>query len=125
MQRRKKRTIKLNDIPALENLLQEVYTDACNQITEVNVLVHNLDTMAAPTDIDDLTKVAKEKTNALKLKDSAARLKLDISKMMNEVIKQSGESENKPSDMNSEMFNDNSAFDKIRDLIKAEENSNK
>lgn len=125
MQRSKKRKIKLNDTPALENLLQEVYTDACNQITEVNILVHNLDTMVSPDNVDDLAKIAKEKTSALKLKDSAARLKLDISKMMNEVIKQNGELESKPESLTDNMFADNSAFDAIRDLIKQEEIDNK
>lgn len=123
MRRRKSKPIKLNDLPALENLLQEVYTDATNQITEVSEIILQLDTMAQPTDVDDLTKIVKEKTNALKLKDSATRIKIDVSKMMREVMKDSGEgTESNIITNNSNVeFTDNDAFDQIRRLIEEEE----
>lgn len=127
MRRRKPKTIKLNDLPALENLLQEVYTDATNQITEVSEIILQLDTMAQPSDVDDLTKIVKEKTNALKLKDSATRIKIDVSKMMREVMKDSGEgTESTVISNNSNVeFSDNDAFDQIRKLIEEEEKNKK
>lgn len=123
MRRKKNKTIRLNDLPALENLIQEVYTDANNQIVEVNTILTQLDTQAQANDVDDLTKIVKEKTNALKLKDSATRIKLDASKLMNEIIKNSGDNSEQSvlaGNGNVEFANDD-AFDEIRRMIEEEE----
>lgn len=120
MQRRRKKIVKLNDIPALENLLQEVYVDACNQMSEASEIIGNLDTMAQPTDVDDLTKISKEKTNALKLKETASKMKLDISKLMNDIIKQSEISDSVDDKSSGVMFDNNDVFDAIRNSIEEE-----
>ena len=112
--------VKLNDIPALETLLEEVYVDAGNQISDTNELLNYLSTMAVPSDIDDLTKIAKEKTAALKVKEGATRLKLDISKLMNDVIKQSKDDVDVEMTASETSFEDNSAFDAVRDMLAKE-----
>lgn len=92
MQRKRNKAIKLSDKNALEKLLQETYTDANLQITSTNDVMGELTTNTPdPSDVDDATKIAKEKANLLKVRDSAIRLKLDISKIMNEVLKHDGD----------------------------------
>ena len=90
MNRRKKTKLKLNDINSLEGLLQETYVDACNQISNAQNVIDVLITTTEPQDVDDITKIAKEKISALKAKDSGIRIKIEIGKLMNEVIKHNG-----------------------------------
>ena len=42
-------------------------------------------------DVDDLTKIAKSKTDALKVKDSAMKVKLELAKIQNDSIKNNGD----------------------------------
>ena len=90
MNRRKKTKLKLNDINSLEGLLQETYVDACNQISNAQNVIDVLITTTEPQDVDDITKIAKEKISAVKAKDSGIRIKIEIGKLMNEVIKHNG-----------------------------------
>jgi hypothetical protein len=90
MPRRKKLNIKLDDIASFQNLLQEVYHDACGQINDAQSTINNLVNSAEPVDTDDHTKIAKAKTDALKIKDSAIKIKLDVSRLQNDVIKNKG-----------------------------------
>jgi hypothetical protein len=39
-----------------------------------------------PVDVDDITKIAKGKVDALKIKDSAIKIKLEIAKLQNDII---------------------------------------
>ena len=91
MTRRKTKMVKINDPASLEKLLQETYTDACGLISETGTIIHELVVNGQPEDSDDLAKITKEKINALKVRDSAIRIKLDVSKLMNDVIKYNGE----------------------------------
>ncbi len=90
MPRRKKQSIKTNDVNSLTSLLQEVYNDACSNINDAQKVINEMSNAAEPEDVDDLTKIAKEKTNALKVKDSAIKLKLEVGKIQNDIIKNSG-----------------------------------
>ena len=90
MPRKKKQKIKINDSEALEGLLQEAYNDACANIISAQNNINEMSNAAEPEDVDDLTKIAKEKTSALKVKDSAIRLKLEIAKMASDIIKSKG-----------------------------------
>lgn len=93
MPRKKKQEIKTNNVESLEGLLQETYNDACANINDAQKNINELANSAEPEDVDDLTKIAKEKTNALKLKDSAIRIKLEIAKLQNDVLKNKGDAE--------------------------------
>lgn len=88
--RKRKQTIKVNNTDSLQGLMQETYNDACGQIIDTQKIINELSLSITPEDIDDLTKVIREKTNALKLKDAAIKVKLDIGKLMNDIIKHNG-----------------------------------
>ena len=90
MPRKKKQQIKLDDTNALEGLLQEAYNDACANIVAAQNNINEMSNAAEPEDVDDLTKIAKEKTSALKIKDSAMRLKLEIAKLQSDIMKHKG-----------------------------------
>lgn len=93
MPRKKKQEIKTNDVNSLEGLLQETYNDACANINDAQNAINEMSNAAEPEDVDDLTKIAKEKTNALKIKDSAMRIKLEIAKLQSDILKHSGNAE--------------------------------
>jgi hypothetical protein len=90
MPRKKKQEIKTNDTDSLEGLLQETYNDACSNISEAQRNINILENSSKPEDIDDLTKIAKEKNGALKVKDSAIRIKMEIAKLQSDIIKNRG-----------------------------------
>ena len=93
MPRKKKQDVKINNTESLESLIQETYNDACLQISDSQKTINELTTSAPQTnlDVDDLTKIAKEKGGLLKIKDSAIRIKLEIAKLQNDFIKNNGD----------------------------------
>ena len=91
MPRKKKQDVKVNDTESLEGLMQETYNDACLQITDAQKTINELSASATPADVDDLTKIAKEKAGLLKVKDSAIRVKLELAKLQSDIIKSRGD----------------------------------
>jgi hypothetical protein len=91
MPRKKKQDVKVNDNESLEGLMQETYNDACLQINDAQRTINELSASATPADVDDLTKIAKEKGNLLKVKDSAIRIKLELAKLQSDIIKNRGD----------------------------------
>jgi hypothetical protein len=89
--RKRKHDVKVNDNESLEGLMQETYNDACLQINDVQRTINELTTGSNPEGVDDLTKIAKEKGNLLKVKDSAIRVKLEIAKLQSDIIKNRGD----------------------------------
>jgi hypothetical protein len=89
--RKRKHDVKVNDNESLEGLMQETYNDACLQINDVQRTINELTTASNPDGVDDLTKIAKEKGNLLKVKDSAIRVKLEIAKLQSDIIKNRGD----------------------------------
>jgi hypothetical protein len=98
MARKKKLTIDVNNIDSLQELMQEVYHDACTQIKEAQSIVTGISSGVELMDTDDHVKVAKAKTDAMKVKDSAIKTKLDVGKLQNEIIKRKNELTNSPND---------------------------
>jgi hypothetical protein len=90
MPRKKKQDIKINNLASLEGLCQETYNDACLQIIDAQISINELKVNSNPVDVDDLTKIAKEKGGLLKVKDSAIRIKLELAKLQSEIIKNQG-----------------------------------
>ena len=90
MPRKKKQQIKVNNQESLEGLLQETYNDACSNINDAQKTMNEMANSADPVDIDDLTKISKGKVDALKVKESAIKIKLEIAKLQNDTIKHSG-----------------------------------
>ncbi len=91
MPRKRKQEIKVNNTASLEGLMQETYNDACLQILDTQKTINELASSAIGVDVDDHTKIAKEKGGLLKIKDSAIRLKLEVAKLQSDIIKHSGD----------------------------------
>ena len=93
MPRKKKQDVKVNNVDSLEGLMQETYNDACLQINDAQRSINELTSSATPQDIDDITKIAKEKGGLLKVKDSAIRIKLELAKLQSDIIKNRGDAD--------------------------------
>jgi hypothetical protein len=117
MSRRKKQEVKVNDNESLEGLMQETYNDACLQIMDAQKTINELNSSAVPNDVDEITKVAKEKGGLLRVKDSAIRIKLEIAKLQSDIIKNRGDIDNALSQRNqgSASLSD---FKSIREMLK-------
>ena len=93
---KEKYTIKLNNIDKIEALLQETYDLACQQNTriqeEINKIVNS--TNLSALDIDGKEKYAKAINNYIALQQKSITQKLDIAKLMDEVVKQNGDVKN-------------------------------
>lgn len=90
MPRKKKQDILINDNESLSGLMQETYNDACLQINDAQKSINELIVSTIPQDVEDYTKIAKEKGGLLKVKDSAIRIKLEIAKLQSDIIKNRG-----------------------------------
>jgi len=117
MPRKKKQEIKVNSTSALEGLMQETYNDACLQINDTQKIMNELSSSVNPVDVDDHTKIAKEKGGLLKLKDSAIRIKLEIAKLQSDIIKNRGDAETAVSERSSGSASLND-FKTIREMFK-------
>lgn len=91
MPRRKKQTVKINNVVSLEGVLQEVYNEACVNIKSAQVGMNELTTSAEPTDTDDHVKIAKAKTDFLKTKTDNVKVKLEVAKLQNDSVKNTGD----------------------------------
>lgn len=91
MPRKKKQDIKVNNSDSLEGLMQEVYNDACGQINDANRVINEIHTSTTPEDVEDASKIAKAKVDALKAKDSGIKIKLEIAKLQSDILKHGGD----------------------------------
>jgi len=122
MPRKKKQDVKVNNTESLEGLMQETYNDACLQINDAQKTINELTASAIPADVDDLTKIAKEKGNLLKVKDSSIKIKLEIAKLQNDILKNNGDAEaavNQRSGTGASIKD----FKSIREMLKNEGNN--
>ena len=93
MPRKKKQDVQINSTDSLEGLCQEAYNDACAQINVAQRTINEMVNSANPDDVDDITKIAKGKVDALKIKDSAIKIKLEIAKLQNDILKNNGDAD--------------------------------
>jgi len=123
MPRKKKQDVKVNDTESLEGLMQETYNDACLQISDAQRTINELAASATPNDVDDLTKIAKEKGGLLKIKDSAIRIKLELAKLQSDIIKNRGDVDAAVSERShgSASLDD---FKSIREMLKNNDSTN-
>ena len=91
MTRKRKQTIKISNVASLEGLMQEAYNDTCMQINDASKGIAELSqkTIGSDTDIDDLTRISKAKTDYLKIKETAIKMKIELSKLQNDTLKHS------------------------------------
>jgi hypothetical protein len=123
MPRKQKTDIKVNDTSSLTSLMQETYNDACLLITAAQAEINQLTVGVTPADIDEITKLAKEKNGFLKTKDSAIKIKLEIAKLQSDIIKRDGDAEAAISERSNGKAS-LSDFKSIRELIKQNTNEN-
>ena len=88
----KKLKIKLNNPARLEDLLQELYSEACQNIEQIQNEMNKLSNSIRLNDeiMDAKTKYAKAMNDYIANKGKAINIKLDIAKLMSEVIKYQG-----------------------------------
>lgn len=90
----KRYSVKLNSTEKIEELLQEIYDQACRQLNEINnemsKLINNTNLGEDGTSMEDKAKYAKAIHDYVGDKDRAIKSKLDIAKFMGEVLKYKG-----------------------------------
>lgn len=94
----KRYKVKINSADKLEELLQEIYNQACNQLNQVqnemDKLANSTNLGAEEVSIEDKSKYAKSMHDYLGDKDRAIKSKFEIAKLMSEIIKYSGDVNN-------------------------------
>ena len=121
MARKKKQDVKINNVDSLEGLCQEAYNDACAQINDAQKTINEMVNSANPVDVDDITKIAKGKVDALKIKDSAIKIKLEIAKLQNDILKNNGDAAAAIKERTDGAVSLDD-FAKVRELIKGNQN---
>jgi hypothetical protein len=96
--------VRLSSAEKIEEVLQEVYDQACRQINEIqneiNKLINSSNLGADDFTMDDKAKYFKAIHDLTGDKKSAIQTKLDIVKFMGEMIKHSGDAKSVVNDKN-------------------------
>ena len=84
--------IRINSNDKIEELLQETYNQACEQITQVQEEMNKIikSTTLADLTIDEKAKYAKVMHDYSGDKDRAIRAKMDIAKLLIEIVNHKG-----------------------------------
>ena len=87
--------VRLSSVEKIEELLQEVYDQACRQINEIqneiNKLINSTNLGSDDFTMDDKAKYFKAIHDLTGDKKSAIQTKLDIVKFMGEMVKHNGD----------------------------------
>ena len=88
--------VRLNSCEKIEELLQEIYDQACRQLIEVqneiNKLINSTNLGADDFTMDDKAKYFKAIHDLTGDRKAAIQTKLDIAKFMGEILKHGGDS---------------------------------
>lgn len=89
----KKLKIKINNADKLETLLQEIYNEACQDIVTIQNEMNKLTNSVQLNDeiMDAKAKYAKAMNDFITSKDKAIGRKLDVAKLMSEILKYGGD----------------------------------
>lgn len=122
----KRYKVKLNSVEKVESILQEIYDDSLRQLTLIQNKINELEqsTNLSEAPIDMKTKYAKAMHDYITDKEKAIGRKLDVSKLMTEVLKQNGDVEKVLTDKEI-MNNLDDAFAKARESIIDNDESDK
>lgn len=89
----KKYKVKLNNVDKIEELLQETYDLACQQHTslqnEINKITNT--TVVKDLDIDGKEKYGKIMKEYFTLQQKSIGIKMDVAKLMGEIVKHGGD----------------------------------
>lgn len=116
--------VELNSTSNLRQLLQETYQLADEQLIQAQREITKLSNATNLQDeiMDGKQKYAKAINDYLSIKDKAIGKKLDIAKMLSEIIKHNGNVENTLNDSQATK-NSSINFDKIKALINSQTNT--
>ena len=91
----KRYKVKLNSVEKLEELLQEIYDQACRQINaienEINKLTNSTNLGSDEITMEDKAKYSKAIHDFVGDKTKAISQKFEVAKFMGELIKKSGD----------------------------------
>lgn len=96
MRKIKQFKIKLDDKDNVQELLQEIYNEACKNIEEAQRHINKIESSTNINDeiIDGKSKYAKAINDFIATKDKAIGRKLDVAKTMAEILKINGNTSN-------------------------------
>lgn len=111
--------IEINDSQNLKDLLQEVYNLSNEQIVQVQNEINKLAsaTQLQNESIDGKEKYAKAVNAYLGMKDKAIAKKLDVAKILSEVIKHAGDMNKYPAEGESTPKKNDFDFSDIRKMV--------
>lgn len=104
--------IKLKDSENVQLLLQEIYDEACKNLVDIQTQINKLQMSTSLNDesIDGKAKFAKAMNDFFATRDKAAQKKLEIARLMSDIIK------NESKDSNSQFaMPENFDWDDIKD----------
>lgn len=91
----KRYKVRLNSVEKIEELLQEIYDQACRQINEIQNQINKLENStnlgAEEVTMDDKAKYSKAMHDFLGDKIKAIGQKFEVAKFMGELVKKSGD----------------------------------
>lgn len=116
--------VKLNSPEKIEELLQELYNEACKNIEEIQTQMNKVSNSVQLNDeiMDAKAKYAKAMNDFIVSKDKAIGRKLEIAKLLSEILKYNGNL-TKASE-NSDIFN-NFKWDDLQKMAQEEDDDNK
>lgn len=116
--------VKLNSPEKIEELLQELYNEACKNIEEIQIQMNKVANSVQLNDeiMDAKAKYAKAMNDFIVSKDKAIGRKLEIAKLLSEILKYNGNL-TKASE-NSDIFN-NFKWEDLQKMAQEEDDDNK
>ena len=100
----KRYKVRLNSTEKIEELLQEIYDQACRQLNEIqneiNKLTNSTNLGADGVTMDDKSRYAKAIHDYLGDKGKAIAAKFEIAKFMGEIVKHNGDAKAAVNDKN-------------------------
>ncbi len=110
--------VKLNSVEKVESILQEIYDDSIRQLNLIQGKINELEnsTNLSEETIDMKAKYSKAMHDYITDKEKAIGRKLDVSKLMSEILKSNGDVEKVLSDKDI-MGNLDEAFSRVRETM--------
>ena len=121
----KRYKVKLNSVEKVEELLQETYNQACQQIVTIQEEMNKLSqsTILANEITDAKTKYAKAMNDFIANKDKAIGRKLEIAKFMGDILKYNGDIEKSVNENAANTAVGGLNWDEIKKAIQSDENN--
>lgn len=112
--------LKLNAADKIEQLLQELYNESCKNIEEIQTQMNKLQNSVLLNEeiMDAKAKYAKAMNDFITNKDKAIGRKLEIAKLMSEIMKYNGDANKAFNEGNQMLFD----IDALKDQILEENN---